>query len=92
MKLFVGLGRTDYQDVLRALGYLCDERGWRNLRLFEQDDGLIVQYTTAPDSQEFVVAFMSDDDLRQLLQQAYTRRGKDPPQRYSGGAPASHSP
>ena len=53
MCLFDGLKRTDYQDVLRALGKLCDRQGWRNLRLVEQEDGLLVQCTEGVDSRDF---------------------------------------
>ncbi len=74
MKLFVGLNRTDYQDILRALGRICDERGWRNLRMIEYDDGLVVQYTEGPGSQRFSMTFFSDDELRELLRDAYARR------------------
>lgn len=74
MKLFTGLDTTDYQDILRALGYLCDAEGWRNLRIFEHEDGLIVQYTVGPTSHRFVTQLMSDDELRDLLRDAYTRR------------------
>ena len=74
MKLFAGLNRTDYQDILRALGRMCDERGWRNLRMIEYDDGLVVQYTEGPGSQRFSMAFFSDDELREILRDAYARR------------------
>lgn len=74
MKLFAGLDSTDYQDIMRALGFLCDTEGWRNLRIFEHEDGLIVQYTLGPTSQHFVTKMMSDDELRDLLREAYTRR------------------
>ena len=43
MKLFAGLSRTDYEDVLRAVGALIDERSWSNISLMEVDEGLIVQ-------------------------------------------------
>lgn len=76
MKLFAGLDTTDYQDIMRALGHLCDREGWRNLRIFETEDGLIVQYTEGPRSQRFVTTRMSDDDLRDLLREAYTRRNQ----------------
>ena len=74
MKLFAGLDRTDYQDILRALGRMCDERGWRNVRMIEYDDGLIVQYTEGPGSQRFRMTIFSDDELRDLLSDAYARR------------------
>lgn len=74
MKLFAGLDTTDYQDILRALGYLCDREGWRNLRVFEHEDGLILQYTSGPTSPDFITTLLSDDDLRDLLREAYARR------------------
>ena len=74
MKLFAGLDRTDYQDILRALGRICDERGWRNLRMIEYDDGLVVQYTEGPGSQRFSMTFFGDDELREILRDAYARR------------------
>ena len=74
MKLFAGLDRTDYQDILRTLGRIFDERGWRNLRMIEYDDGLVVQYTQGPGSQRFSMTFFSDDELRELLRDAYARR------------------
>lgn len=73
MQFFAGLDQTDYQDVLRALGYLCDARGWRNLRLVEHEDGLIVQFTEGA-GLDFTLYLFTDDDLRDLLQEAYTRR------------------
>ena len=74
MKLFAGLNQTDYQDILRALGRICDERGWRNLRMIEYDDGLVVQYTQGHGSQRFNMTFFSDDELREILRDAYARR------------------
>ena len=73
MQLFAGLDQTDYQDILRALGYLCDVRGWRNLRLVEHEDGLIVQFTEGA-GLDFTLYLFTDDDLRALLQEAYNRR------------------
>jgi len=76
MRLFAGLERTDYQDILRALGYLCDAHGWRNLRVIEYEDGLIVGHTEGPNRATFVVHFFTDADLQELLREAYTRRGE----------------
>ena len=32
MKLFRGLAKTDYQDVLRAIGLFIDEHGYTDVR------------------------------------------------------------
>ena len=74
MRLFSGLDRTDYQDVLRAVGRLCDANNWRNLRIVECDEGLILQYTAGANEREFVTYLVSDDDVQELLRDAYTHR------------------
>ena len=74
MRLFDGLSRTDYQDVLRALGNLCDRQGWRNLRLVEQEGGLLVQCTAGVDSRDFTFYLFTDEDLQALLRQTYGDR------------------
>ncbi len=76
MRLFDGLGRTDYQDLLRALGYELDAEGACDLRLIEREDGLMVQLRYLADLPAGFEAYhLSDDDLRALLQSAYARRG-----------------
>ena len=76
MRLFDGLGRTDYQDLLRALGYELDVEGACDLRLVEREDGLMVQVRSLDDlAAGFQVYHLGDDDLRALLESAYARRG-----------------
>lgn len=43
MKLFRGLAKTDYQDVLRAIGLFIDEHGYTDVRIIEIEDGLVLQ-------------------------------------------------
>lgn len=74
MRLFSGLDRTDYQDILRAIGRLCDANNWRNLRIVECDEGLIVQYTVGVDEREFTTYLFSDADLQGMLRESYTLR------------------
>jgi hypothetical protein len=96
VKLFRGLERTDYQDVLRALGYWLDARGYRNVRVVEHDEGLTVQ-AMPPATQRVAARYetllFTDDDLLQLLQSAYRRRtaGGDQSEP-SGGASAPVAP
>ena len=44
MKLFRGLETTDYEDILRAVGQMLDECGYRNFRLVEHDEGVLVLF------------------------------------------------
>jgi hypothetical protein len=43
MKLFRGLAKTDYQDVLRAIGLFIDEHGYTDVRTIEIEDGVVLQ-------------------------------------------------
>jgi hypothetical protein len=84
MKLFVGLERTDYQDVLRALGLYLDDNRYTNVRIFETEEGLVVQGvrtledgTRSPTHESYL---FNEQDLQNILEAAYERR-----QRGQGG-------
>lgn len=79
MRLFKGLDRTDYQDILRAIGFLCDSNGWHGLRIVECEEGLILQYTEHASGRDFVTYLFTEEDLEVMLREAYNRRGKMPP-------------
>lgn len=76
MKLFAGLSSTDYQDILRAIGAFLDEHQLRDVRLWEHEDGLIVQARNREDSEgsPYQTYLLTDDDLRAMLEKAYERR------------------
>jgi hypothetical protein len=78
MKLFVGLDRTEYQDVLRALGLYLDDNGYANIRILETEEGLVVQGTRRqPDgsySSTHESYLFNEQDLQDILQRAYQRR------------------
>jgi hypothetical protein len=77
MKLFAGLSRTDYQDLLRAVGALLDDQGLRDVRFWEHEDGIVLQgrrHTAGEDAYETLL--LTDDDLRAILTGAYRRRGE----------------
>lgn len=80
MKLFAGLSRTDYEDVLRAVGALIDERGWSNISLMEVDEGLIVQVLARPSLRQarphLETYLLTDGDLERVQQDAVRRRKK----------------
>ena len=76
MRLFKGLDRTDYQDILRAIGYLCDSNGWHSLRIVECDEGLILQYAENAGGRDFVTYLFTEEDLETMLHEAYNRRGQ----------------
>ncbi len=82
MKLFEGLAQTDYQDVLRALGRFIDLNQYVDIRIIETEEGLIFQGRPSLRSgrvrpgPQFETFLITDDDIRQLLQDAYQQRGK----------------
>lgn len=77
MKLFAGLPNSDYQDILRAIGALLDEHGLRDIRLWEHEDGLIVQGRPRDDELGQYQSFLlTDEDLNLILEAAYRRRNQ----------------
>jgi hypothetical protein len=82
MRLFSGLDRTDYQDVLRAIGALIDRRRVADFRLLELEDGLLLQtwhFVLQPVKVE--LQRFTDAQLREVLAAAYQRRGSGGPRR-----------
>ena len=77
MRLFDGLDRTDYQDLLRALGRECDHAALRDLRIIEIDNGLRLQFRYVANLAAGFQNFTYDDNtLLTLLQDSYTLRGR----------------
>lgn len=76
MRFFDGLERTDYQDLLRALGRECDYAALRDLRLIETDTGLTIQFRSIADLTAGFQTFRYDEsELLALLQGTYALRG-----------------
>ncbi len=77
MKLFAGLGATDYQDILRAIGLFLDQQRLRDIRLWEHEEGIIVQGRSLDDeTATYQSILLSDADLQALLHDAYNRRNR----------------
>jgi hypothetical protein len=76
MRFFDGLDRTDYQDLLRAVGRECDQAGLCDLRVIETDTGLHLQFRYAEELDAgFQIFRYSDAALLDLLHGAYALRG-----------------
>ena len=86
MKIFAGLDRSDYQDLLRTIGALLDDLELRDVRFWEYEDGLVVQGRSAAGEGAYETRLFTDDDLRELLNEAYHRRGL-PRRRWPGEPP-----
>ena len=75
--MFSGLSRTDYQDVLRAVGLFLDAHGYRNPRLLEQEDGVIIQALPG-ESYHYETILLSEEDLGQIISSGFSQRGTGP--------------
>jgi len=78
MRLFEGLSRSDYQDLLRALGRDLDARDAAEARLLEREEGLLVQARPRGAPAGFQAWDFPDDALLALLHTAYALRGHGP--------------
>jgi hypothetical protein len=78
-KLFQGMLKTDYQDVLRTIGHYIDEHGFSGIRLIETEDGLILQGKISAGGvrgdKKTETYLLTVQDIRDLTREAYTRRG-----------------
>jgi hypothetical protein len=83
MKLFRGMKRSDYQDVLRALGSFIDDHSYSDVRIIETEDGLVIQGRVT-DRREigessYDTYLITDDDIKLMVRDAFERRGQKPP-------------
>lgn len=83
MKLFRGLAKTDYQDVLRAIGLFIDEHGYTDVRIIEIEDGLVFQGRVREQkgigTSSYETFLITDEDLKEMVRNAAKRRGQKPP-------------
>jgi len=83
MRLFEGMSKTDYQDVLRALGRFIDMNEYIDIRIVETENGIIFQGRPSLRSgrvkpgPQFETFLITDEDLSRLLHEAYEQRGTD---------------
>lgn len=81
MRLFQGLSKTDYQDLLRTIGHYIDQSGFTYIRLIETEEGMILQgrISTTEDirgEKKTETYLLTEDDIHNLMREAYARRGK----------------
>ena len=80
MRLFPDSPKTYYEEVLRTVGAFAEGKDFRDLRVIETEDGLIVQgRVPLPTSQGGGVAsesyLLTVEDLQALMRDAYDKRG-----------------
>ncbi|HEU4326007.1 MAG TPA: hypothetical protein VFS21_22905 [Roseiflexaceae bacterium] len=92
MKLFQGMSGSAYQDVLRAIGALIDERGYTDIRIIEVEAGLVLQGRTPRRTPlgeaNYETYLITEEDVQRMVREAYFRRQRrasppPPPSLYS---------
>ncbi len=85
MRIYEGAPRQDYEEVLRSVGAMLDQRGMREITLNETDDGFIVQglaLVSGEDRQwsdpgarlDKETFQLREDDVSRFMEEALARR------------------
>ncbi len=85
MRTYEGALRHNYEEVLRSLGAVLDQRGMREITVMESDDGFIVQGLALVPGEERAwndpnarldkeTFHLRDDDLARFVEEAQGRR------------------
>ena len=90
MRIYEGAPRQNYEEVLRSIGAVLDQRGMREITLNETDDGFIVQGLALVPGEERAwndpnarldkeTFHLREDDLGRFMEEALARRqGRSP--------------
>ena len=85
MRIYEGAPRQNYEEVLRSIGALLDQRGMREITLNETEDGFIIQglALVADEERPFndpaarlhkETVVLRDDDIARFIEEAVARR------------------
>jgi hypothetical protein len=85
MRIYEGASRQNYEDVLRSIGALLDQRGMREITLNETEDGFILQglALVADEERPFndpaarrqkETIVLRDEDIARFMDEAVARR------------------
>ena len=91
MRIYEGAPRQNYEDILRSMGAILDQRGMREVTVAETDDGFMLQglaVETGEDKswgdpsarQTKETFYLRDDDIARLMDEAVARRQGRAPQ------------
>jgi hypothetical protein len=90
MRIYEGAPRQNYEEVLRSIGALFDQRGMREITLAETDDGFVVQGLALVAGEERPwndpgarlakeTFYLREDDIARFMDEALARRqGRGP--------------
>jgi hypothetical protein len=85
MRIYEGAPRQNYEDVLRSIGALLDQRGMREITLNETEDGFIIQGLALVADEERPwndpaarlhkeTVVLREDDLARFMEEGVARR------------------
>jgi hypothetical protein len=85
MRIYEGAPRQNYEDVLRSIGALLDQRGMREITLNETEDGFIIQGLALVADEERPwndpaarlhkeTVVLREDDIARFMEEAVARR------------------
>jgi hypothetical protein len=85
MRIYEGAPRQNYEDVLRSIGALLDQRGMREITLNETEDGFIIQGLALVADEERPwndpaarlhkeTVVLREDDIARFVEEGVTRR------------------
>ena len=91
MRIYEGAPRQNYEDILRSVGQVLDQRGMREVVVAETDDGFMVQglvleagedrsWGDPTTSQTKETFYLRDDDIARLMDESVARRQGRAPQ------------
>jgi hypothetical protein len=91
VRIYEGAPRQNYEDILRSVGAILDQRGMREVTVAETDDGFMVQGLAVepgedkswgdPSARQTKETFyLRDDDIARLMDEAVARRQGRAPQ------------
>ena len=91
MRIYEGAPRQNYEEVLRSIGAMLDQRGMREITLAETDDGFVVQGLALVPGEDRPwndpaarlakeTFYLREDDIARFMDEAVARRQGRAPQ------------
>ncbi len=85
MRIYEGTPRQNYEEVLRSIGAILDQRGMREVSMIETDDGFVVQGLVLVAGEESAwndpaarlakeTFYLREDDVSRFMDEAFARR------------------
>jgi hypothetical protein len=98
VRIYEGTPRQNYEEVLRSIGAILDQRGMREVSMAETDDGFVVQGLVLVAGEESAwndpaarlakeTFYLREDDVSRFMDEAFARRRNRPEAEPVGSVP-----